>query len=382
VPHHGKTRVAGRHRRAASSRHRAAPALQITGERGRVAVLTATLGAALVAGVAGGAAAAQAAGDRDAAAAQSADARDAAAAGVVGGAAAAPERNRTAPERDVTTPERNETASERDVTAPARDVTTPERDVTAPERDVNASERNETAPERDVTGPERNGIASERDVTAAPDVTAMPNVTEMPDVTAMPSDVTTAEPATVVPASDLAPAKNEPRTIIAGTPAPAGIPAEHARRKERERPKVVAPRPAAWVNPNPTARVTSCFGQRWGRLHAGVDLAAADHTPIVAAGAGVVVRAGAAQGYGNAVLIDHGDGYLTHYGHLSLIAVQVGQHVAAGERIGEEGSTGHSTGPHLHFEVHQGYYQNPVEPTRWMHDHGVDIPGCVPSTNG
>jgi murein DD-endopeptidase MepM/ murein hydrolase activator NlpD len=132
----------------------------------------------------------------------------------------------------------------------------------------------------------------------------------------------------------------------------------------------------AWVNPNPAARVTSCFGQRWGRLHAGVDLAAPNGSPIYAAGAGVVVRAGMAEGYGNAVLIDHGNGWLTHYGHMSRIAVTVGQVVAAGESIGDEGSTGHSTGPHLHFEVHQGHYKNPVEPTAWMHQHGVDIPGC------
>jgi len=132
-----------------------------------------------------------------------------------------------------------------------------------------------------------------------------------------------------------------------------------------------------WVNPLPEAAVTSCFGQRWGRLHAGVDLAAPNGTPIHAAGAGVVVAAGPAEGYGNAVLIDHGNGYLTHYGHMSAITAKLGQRVEAGDQIGNEGSTGHSTGPHLHFEVHQGSYQNPIEPTRWLHDHGVDIPGCV-----
>ncbi|WP_308121285.1 M23 family metallopeptidase [Paractinoplanes bogorensis] len=137
----------------------------------------------------------------------------------------------------------------------------------------------------------------------------------------------------------------------------------------------------AWVNPNPSGTVTSCFGQRWGRLHAGVDIAGPDGSPILAAGAGLVVRAGAADGYGNAVLIDHGDGYLTHYGHMSAIAVHEGQRVEAGEQIGDEGSTGHSTGPHLHFEVHQGFYKNPIEPVRWLHEHGVALAGCETATN-
>jgi murein DD-endopeptidase MepM/ murein hydrolase activator NlpD len=131
-----------------------------------------------------------------------------------------------------------------------------------------------------------------------------------------------------------------------------------------------------WVNPLPEATVTSCFGPRWGRLHAGVDLAAANGTPIRAAGAGVVVTAGPAAGYGNAVLVDHGNGYLTHYGHMSAITVAAGQRVTAGAQLGNEGSTGHSTGPHLHFEVHQGGYQNPIEPTGWLRERGVDLPGC------
>lgn len=131
-----------------------------------------------------------------------------------------------------------------------------------------------------------------------------------------------------------------------------------------------------WVHPLPEAATTSCFGPRWGRLHAGVDLAAPDGTRIRAAGAGTVMAAGPAEGYGNAVLIDHGNGYLTHYGHMSTITVTPGQHVTVGEQLGNEGSTGHSTGPHLHFEVHQDSYQNPIEPTAWMHEHGVDITGC------
>jgi murein DD-endopeptidase MepM/ murein hydrolase activator NlpD len=152
--------------------------------------------------------------------------------------------------------------------------------------------------------------------------------------------------------------------------------AARVRHKVRPRP-VVAPT-VTWVNPLPEAALTSCFGHRWGRLHAGIDLAAPDGTPIRAAGAGVVMTAGPAQGYGNAVLIDHGNGYLTHYGHLSVITTLPGQRVAAGQVIGLEGSTGNSTGPHLHFEVHRGTYQNPVEPTAWLREHGVTIPGCAP----
>jgi murein DD-endopeptidase MepM/ murein hydrolase activator NlpD len=175
----------------------------------------------------------------------------------------------------------------------------------------------------------------------------------------------------VPPAGDEAPGKNHDR--LAPVPPDAGPNAARALRKTRPLPQV------QWTHPNPSAQVTSCFGQRWGRLHAGVDLAAPHGAPIVAAGAGVVVAAGPNSGYGNAILIDHGDGWLTHYGHLSAIGVEVGRRVKAGERIGDEGSTGHSTGPHLHFEVHQGHFPNPVEPTAWMREHGVAIPGCSTS---
>ena len=92
------------------------------------------------------------------------------------------------------------------------------------------------------------------------------------------------------------------------------------------------------------------------------------------------MAAGEEGGYGNAVLIDHGNGWLTHYGHMLQIDVKAGQRVRAAETIGLEGSTGHSTGPHLHFEVHRGTYKNPVEPTAWMEAHGVHIPGCHADT--
>ena len=101
--------------------------------------------------------------------------------------------------------------------------------------------------------------------------------------------------------------------------------------------------------------LTSGYGWRWGRMHRGVDVAGPVGTPIVAAGAGVVERAGwNSGGYGNLVEIRHADGSLTRYAHNNSISVSVGQSVRQGQQIAEMGSTGYSTGPHLHFEIHTG----------------------------
>ena len=96
----------------------------------------------------------------------------------------------------------------------------------------------------------------------------------------------------------------------------------------------------------------------------GVDIATAMGTPVLTADAGRVIMAGWPDntGYGNRVMIDHGNGYVTLYGHLSKIYVTVGQTVRRGDQIGAEGSTGRSTGPHLHFEVRRGGVAiNPLE---------------------
>jgi murein DD-endopeptidase MepM/ murein hydrolase activator NlpD len=125
----------------------------------------------------------------------------------------------------------------------------------------------------------------------------------------------------------------------------------------------------------PGAETTSCWGQRWGVLHAGIDLAQPAGTKIHAAGAGTVVAAGwVYAGYGISVVIDHGNGFLTHYAHQSRTTVQVGERVSAGQVIGYEGSTGDSTGPHLHFEVHKGLW-NQIDPAPWMRARGVNL-GC------
>ncbi|MCW5804106.1 MAG: M23 family metallopeptidase [Deltaproteobacteria bacterium] len=85
--------------------------------------------------------------------------------------------------------------------------------------------------------------------------------------------------------------------------------------------------------------------------HPGVDLAAAMGTPVAAASGGTVTHAGPAGTYGNLVMIKHDNGFETRYAHLSAVDVKAGQRVAAGELVGKVGSTGYSTGPHLHFEV-------------------------------
>lgn len=97
--------------------------------------------------------------------------------------------------------------------------------------------------------------------------------------------------------------------------------------------------------------VVSGFGLRWGRMHEGIDIAAPSGTPIRAAAAGTVIHSGWLGGYGNLVVIDHGNGLSTAYAHASSILVGVGQQVAQGETVSLVGSTGHSSGPHLHFEV-------------------------------
>ncbi len=97
--------------------------------------------------------------------------------------------------------------------------------------------------------------------------------------------------------------------------------------------------------------VSSGFGTRWGRLHRGVDLALAQGSPIYAADSGTVYFAGDGGGYGNLVKVDHGNGMQTYYAHCSSLLVTSGQKVSRGEKIALTGSTGNSTGPHLHFEV-------------------------------
>lgn len=122
--------------------------------------------------------------------------------------------------------------------------------------------------------------------------------------------------------------------------------------------------------PCTSTRVTSDYGMRFHpilktyRMHTGIDLGAGSGTRVYAAEWGIVRRAEWLGGYGNTIMIDHGGGIWTLYAHLSKINVKVGQTVARGEVIGLVGSTGWSTGPHLHFEVRDN--GTPVNPHNWL----------------
>jgi murein DD-endopeptidase MepM/ murein hydrolase activator NlpD len=128
--------------------------------------------------------------------------------------------------------------------------------------------------------------------------------------------------------------------------------------------------PGSWSSPM-TGRVSSSFGPRGGRLHAGIDLAAPIGTPIYAASSGTVLAAGPATGFGKWVKLAHAGGVTTVYGHIDSWTVTVGQAVQTGQPIGYSGNTGRSTGPHLHFEVRVG--GEAVAPVAFYAAHGAAL---------
>ncbi|WP_233491300.1 M23 family metallopeptidase [Blastococcus sp. TBT05-19] len=120
--------------------------------------------------------------------------------------------------------------------------------------------------------------------------------------------------------------------------------------------------------------LTTCFCMRWGSMHYGLDLAAPLGTPILAATDGVVVRAGRASGYGNAVYIQDADGNVHIYGHMRYFSVAEGDLVTAGDQIAKVGNEGQSTGPHLHYEIHRGGMDGrPTDPAKYLAERGVQV---------
>jgi murein DD-endopeptidase MepM/ murein hydrolase activator NlpD len=126
-----------------------------------------------------------------------------------------------------------------------------------------------------------------------------------------------------------------------------------------------------WVLPMEDYTFTSPYGMRWNELHAGIDLAAPEGTPFMAVHEGTVKQAGWVGGYGFTVVIDHGKGVETIYGHARELNVKAGQKVEAGDTIGWVGSTGHAYGSQLCLETHVD--GESTDPVPFLREHGVDI---------
>ncbi|MCL2552132.1 MAG: M23 family metallopeptidase [Actinomycetia bacterium] len=131
-----------------------------------------------------------------------------------------------------------------------------------------------------------------------------------------------------------------------------------------------------WVTPTTGYVLGAGYNQagpHWAHKHSGQDFVVPSGTTVRAAHTGTVVTAGWGGAYGNNIVIKHGSQLYTQYGHLSKIEVHVGEKVTTGEEIGKSGSTGNSTGPHLHFEVRTTpYYGSSVEPLHFLRAHGVN----------
>lgn len=126
-----------------------------------------------------------------------------------------------------------------------------------------------------------------------------------------------------------------------------------------------------WALPVAAPEVSSCFGYRGSENHQGADLPKPLGTPIYAVAAGRVVAAGPASGFGYRVVIEHGDGVASTYGHMRFWDVEVGQQVEAGQQIAVVGNEGQSTGPHVHVEIRtQG---QTVDPSTFLRARGVEL---------
>ncbi|MFE1287704.1 peptidoglycan DD-metalloendopeptidase family protein [Streptomyces sp. NPDC058751] len=133
----------------------------------------------------------------------------------------------------------------------------------------------------------------------------------------------------------------------------------------------------AWVAPVETYELSAGFGsggERWVHRHTGQDFAVPIGTPVRAVGEGRVVKVSCGGAFGIAVVVEHPGGYYTQYAHLASVAVDQGQRVSTGEWIGQSGTSGNSTGPHLHFEVRvTPETGSSIDPVPWLAEHGVVV---------
>ncbi|MBK8756731.1 MAG: M23 family metallopeptidase [Actinomycetales bacterium] len=130
----------------------------------------------------------------------------------------------------------------------------------------------------------------------------------------------------------------------------------------------------AWVKPlNSSYVLTSGYAWRWGRMHPAQDFAIPVGTPVKAMSSGVVILAGWSGGYGYKVEIKYWDGTVSWYAHNSSVKVKVGQTVSPGQVVSLSGNTGHSTGPHLHLEIHPGGGDGTVSPLSWLRQKGMPM---------
>ncbi|MEU9893527.1 M23 family metallopeptidase [Streptomyces phaeochromogenes] len=132
-----------------------------------------------------------------------------------------------------------------------------------------------------------------------------------------------------------------------------------------------------WVAPVETYELSSGFGSggdRWASRHTGQDFAVDIGTPVRSVGAGRVVKVSCGGAFGIEVVVKHAGGYYTQYAHLAAVTVEQGQRVAAGQWVGQSGTTGNSTGPHLHFEVRlTPQLGSGVDPRKWLATRGVQL---------
>ncbi|MBT2364547.1 peptidoglycan DD-metalloendopeptidase family protein [Streptomyces sp. ISL-10] len=159
-------------------------------------------------------------------------------------------------------------------------------------------------------------------------------------------------------------------------PAPKA-PTKKAPAKKASTEKAATPASSGWTAPVGGGISTPyrASGAMWSSgYHTGVDFIAGSGTSVKSVGPGTVVSAGWSGSYGNEVVIQHGDGTYSQYAHLSSLSVSSGQSVSGGEQIGLSGSTGNSTGPHLHFEIRTSpSYGSDIDPVAYLRQHGVSV---------